>query len=54
MIGGLKVVVWTDFFQLAVIIGTMLVVCVIGTISSGGISFVINKANEGGRLDIFE
>jgi sodium-coupled monocarboxylate transporter 8/12 len=53
-IGGMKTVVWTDFFQLAVILATLTATCVIGTRSVGGFSSVWNNAAEGERLDIFE
>ncbi|XP_068918283.1 sodium-coupled monocarboxylate transporter 1-like [Tenebrio molitor] len=53
-IGGMKTVVWTDFFQLAVILATLTATCVIGTRSVGGFSSVWNNAAEGERLDIFD
>ena len=53
-IGGLKTVVWTDFFQFGVIIVTLLIVSVVGSISSGGFLSVWEEALKGDRLNIFE
>ena len=53
-IGGLKTVVWTDFFQFGVIIVTLLIVSVVGSISSGGFLSIWKQALKGDRLNIFE
>ncbi|XP_017769088.1 PREDICTED: sodium-coupled monocarboxylate transporter 2-like [Nicrophorus vespilloides] len=51
-IGGLKAVVWTDMLQISITIGAMIAVLYLGTVESGGISSVFQKAASGGRLDI--
>ncbi|XP_063925648.1 sodium-coupled monocarboxylate transporter 1-like [Zophobas morio] len=53
-IGGLKTVVWTDFFQFGVIIVTLLIVSVVGSISSGGFLSIWKQALKGDRLNIFD
>ena len=53
-IGGLKTVVWTDFFQFGVIIVSLLTVSIVGTISSGGFVSIWEQALKGDRLNIFE
>ncbi|KYB24974.1 hypothetical protein TcasGA2_TC031445 [Tribolium castaneum] len=50
-IGGLKTVVWTDFLQVGIILLSLIIVLILGFISSGN---VWNKALETGRLDIFD
>ncbi|CAH1367567.1 unnamed protein product [Tenebrio molitor] len=53
-IGGMKTVVWTDFFQLAVILATLTAACAVGVRSIGAFSLIWNRALEGQRLDIFD
>lgn len=53
-IGGIKTVVWTDVVQGAVLVGTMLVIAVGGSISVGGFERVWKLASQSGRLDIFD
>ncbi|KAJ3663248.1 hypothetical protein Zmor_007552 [Zophobas morio] len=53
-IGGLKTVVWTDFFQFGVIIVSLLTVSIVGTISSGGFVSIWEQALKGDRLNIFD
>ncbi|XP_054091959.1 sodium-coupled monocarboxylate transporter 1 isoform X2 [Zeugodacus cucurbitae] len=50
--GGIKAVVWTDVFQGAIMIGSVAVVCFLGTKKVGGFNEVINIAARGGRLDV--
>ncbi|XP_054091958.1 sodium-coupled monocarboxylate transporter 1 isoform X1 [Zeugodacus cucurbitae] len=52
MLGGIKAVVWTDVFQGAIMIGSVAVVCFLGTKKVGGFNEVINIAARGGRLDV--
>jgi len=51
-IGGLKAVVWTDFFQAMLMYGSIIIVGVIGTGEAGGIAKVFEAAAEGGRLNL--
>ncbi|MBN3324998.1 SC5AC protein, partial [Atractosteus spatula] len=53
-LGGLKAVVWTDAFQMVVMLMGFLTVLIQGTIKSGGTAAVWQKAQEGSRLEIFD
>ncbi|CAL4131823.1 unnamed protein product [Meganyctiphanes norvegica] len=53
-IGGVKAVVWTDVFQMAVIVIGIISVIIIGSIEAGGISNVWAIANERGRIQFFD
>ncbi|KYM75423.1 Sodium-coupled monocarboxylate transporter 1 [Atta colombica] len=50
-VGGLKAVVWTDFFQTFLMFGSMLLIIVKGTADVGGLSLVIRRNLESGRLE---
>lgn len=50
--GGIKAVVWTDVVQGALMIGSVALVCVLGTIKVGGVGEVLNIASKGSRLDV--
>ncbi|XP_063441491.1 sodium-dependent multivitamin transporter-like [Mytilus trossulus] len=50
-LGGLKAVMWTDAFQMIIIWIALLVLIIKSTIDVGGISYVFEKANDGGRLE---
>lgn len=52
--GGLKAVVWTDAFQMVVMVLGFVTVLIRGTILSGGSTKVWEDAYEGSRLSIFE
>ncbi|KAH6938034.1 hypothetical protein HPB50_006529 [Hyalomma asiaticum] len=52
-IGGMRAVVWTDVFQIALMFGSMIVVVLRGTIDLGGLGYVFDRAQEGGRLEFF-
>ncbi|KAJ0012511.1 hypothetical protein NQD34_016845, partial [Periophthalmus magnuspinnatus] len=52
--GGLKAVVWTDVFQVGVILAGFLAVIVRAVILKGGVFPVIKDAQEGGRLNFWE
>ncbi|KAG9281038.1 sodium-coupled monocarboxylate transporter 2 [Astyanax mexicanus] len=52
-LGGLKAVVWSDAFQMVVMVVGFLTVLVQGSNSSGGIAAVWKTAQDGERLDIF-
>ncbi|KAL0123442.1 hypothetical protein PUN28_005748 [Cardiocondyla obscurior] len=51
-IGGLKAVVWTDFFQTFIMFGSMLLITIKGTADVGGFSVVIRRNLESGRLEL--
>ncbi|XP_065372256.1 sodium-coupled monocarboxylate transporter 2-like [Calliphora vicina] len=51
MLGGIKAVVWTDVVQAGIMISSVVLVGVLGTLKVGGLSKVLEYAEEGGRLD---
>uniref|UniRef100_A0A8C8YRM9 Solute carrier family 5 member 12 n=1 Tax=Prolemur simus TaxID=1328070 RepID=A0A8C8YRM9_PROSS len=53
-LGGLKAVVWTDAFQMVVMIVGFLTVLIQGSAHAGGIHNVIEQAKNGSRLNIFD
>ncbi|KAF7702143.1 sodium-coupled monocarboxylate transporter 2 [Silurus meridionalis] len=53
-LGGLKAVVWSDAFQMVVMVAGFLSVLVQGTNKSGGISAVWETAKNGQRLNAFD
>ncbi|XP_023675582.1 sodium-coupled monocarboxylate transporter 2 [Paramormyrops kingsleyae] len=53
-LGGLKAVVWTDAFQMVVMVVGFLTVLIQGVLQTGGISAVWNKSQNGSRLDAFD
>ncbi|XP_026775131.3 sodium-coupled monocarboxylate transporter 2 [Pangasianodon hypophthalmus] len=53
-LGGLKAVVWSDAFQMVVMVAGFLTVLVQGTHVSGGISAVWETAQAGQRLNVFD
>ncbi|XP_053497752.1 sodium-coupled monocarboxylate transporter 2 [Ictalurus furcatus] len=53
-LGGLKAVVWSDAFQMVVMVAGFLTVLVQGTHKSGGMSVVWETAQAGQRLNVFD
>lgn len=51
-LGGLKAAVWADAIQFGIMLGSLVLVVVIGIIQCGGVGAVIEKATAGGRMDI--
>lgn len=51
-IGGLKAVVWTDFFQAGLMYTAIIVVGAVGTYEAGGFYHVFDKSSEGERLTL--
>ncbi|XP_022090973.1 sodium-coupled monocarboxylate transporter 1-like isoform X2 [Acanthaster planci] len=52
-IGGMKAVLWTDVFQVCIMISGFLALIIAGSMRLGGITNVWNIAEEGGRIDFF-
>ncbi|XP_045748605.1 sodium-coupled monocarboxylate transporter 2 [Mirounga angustirostris] len=53
-LGGLKAVVWTDTFQMVVMIVGFLTVLIQGSAHAGGLHNVIEQSTNGSRLNIFD
>ncbi|NWW34680.1 SC5AC protein, partial [Panurus biarmicus] len=53
-LGGLKAVVWTDAFQMLVMVAGFVTVLIRGTSLNGGAARVWEDAHEGSRLHIFD
>ncbi|XP_010213408.1 PREDICTED: sodium-coupled monocarboxylate transporter 2 [Tinamus guttatus] len=53
-LGGLKAVVWTDAFQMMVMVAGFATVLIRGSILNGGPSSIWQHASEGSRLNIFD
>ncbi|XP_051779093.1 sodium-coupled monocarboxylate transporter 2 [Erpetoichthys calabaricus] len=53
-LGGLKAVVWTDAFQMIVMVTGFLTILIQGTLVNGGFSNVWERAERGGRLQILD
>ncbi|NXP78951.1 SC5AC protein, partial [Ramphastos sulfuratus] len=53
-LGGLKAVVWTDAFQMIVMVAGFVTVLIRGTTLNGGSAQVWENAYEGSRLNIFD
>ncbi|GIY33833.1 sodium-coupled monocarboxylate transporter 1 [Caerostris darwini] len=52
-IGGMKAVVWTDFFQALMMYASILIIVVKGTIDLGGFDVVWERSFRGGRIEFF-
>ena len=52
--GGFKAVVWTDIIQICVMVGSGVAVVLMGTNKLGGFETVMKRAQDGGRVNIFE
>ncbi|XP_059181535.1 sodium-coupled monocarboxylate transporter 1 [Centropristis striata] len=53
-LGGLKAVVWTDVFQLGVMLAGFLSVIIRSVIVQGGVLPIISDAQQGGRLNVLD
>ncbi|GBN81451.1 Sodium-coupled monocarboxylate transporter 2 [Araneus ventricosus] len=51
--GGLKAVLWTDVFQISLMFVTLLMLFAAGIEDAGGLANVIDRAKDGGRLNLF-
>ncbi|XP_019108807.2 sodium-coupled monocarboxylate transporter 1 [Larimichthys crocea] len=52
--GGLKAVVWTDVFQLGVMLAGFLSVIIRSVVLQGGVLPIISDSQQGGRLNIWD
>ncbi|XP_074131339.1 sodium-coupled monocarboxylate transporter 2 [Sminthopsis crassicaudata] len=53
-LGGLKAVVWTDAFQMVVMVVGFLTVLIQGTARAGGLQNVLDQSKNGSRLEILD
>uniref|UniRef100_A0A671TBN7 Solute carrier family 5 member 8 n=2 Tax=Sinocyclocheilus anshuiensis TaxID=1608454 RepID=A0A671TBN7_9TELE len=53
-LGGLKAVVWTDVFQVGIMLAGLLAVIVQSVLLQGGISTIISDSTQGGRLNLWD
>ncbi|XP_034940823.1 sodium-coupled monocarboxylate transporter 1-like isoform X1 [Chelonus insularis] len=51
-VGGLRAVVWTDFVQIFIMFGSILLIVIKGTIDVGGVDVVFRKNLDSGRLEL--
>ncbi|VEN42959.1 unnamed protein product, partial [Callosobruchus maculatus] len=52
-LGGLKAVVWTDSWQVIAMFISVIVVVILGTVTIGGPSVIIDLNSKGGRFQFF-
>ncbi|XP_027007609.2 sodium-coupled monocarboxylate transporter 1 isoform X1 [Tachysurus fulvidraco] len=53
-LGGLKAVVWTDVFQMIIMLAGFLAVIVQSVLLQGGVSVIFKDSADGGRLNIWD
>ncbi|XP_069779130.1 sodium-coupled monocarboxylate transporter 1-like [Narcine bancroftii] len=53
-LGGIKAVVWTDVFQISVMVIGLLTILIRGSIQIGGFGKIWNIAENGGRINFFD
>uniref|UniRef100_H3CN89 Solute carrier family 5 member 8 n=1 Tax=Tetraodon nigroviridis TaxID=99883 RepID=H3CN89_TETNG len=53
-LGGIKAVVWTDVFQIGVMLAGYLAAIIKSVIIQGGVSTIISDSQQGGRLNFFD
>ncbi|XP_067914754.1 sodium-coupled monocarboxylate transporter 1-like [Heterodontus francisci] len=53
-LGGIKAVVWTDVFQLCIMVISLLTVLIQGSIYVGGLGKIWNIAENGGRINFLD
>ncbi|KAB7502500.1 Sodium-coupled monocarboxylate transporter 2 [Armadillidium nasatum] len=51
--GGIRAVIWTDFFQMFVMVLGVIIVIIVGCVLNGGFIETLYTASKGGRLDMF-
>jgi Na+/proline symporter len=52
--GGLKAVVWTDTLQQIVMMGSSIVVLVLGIVAVGGLDVTWQRSVKGERIEFFK
>lgn len=52
--GGLKAVIWTDVFQMIIMLAGFIAVISRGAVLQGGLTNIWEDARQGGRLVAFE
>ncbi|KAK7505271.1 hypothetical protein BaRGS_00003433 [Batillaria attramentaria] len=50
-IGGLKAVIWTDTFQMVIVLGGLLAIIIKGTLEAGGVNAVLEPGGRQPRFD---
>ncbi|XP_053572971.1 sodium-coupled monocarboxylate transporter 1-like [Bombina bombina] len=53
-LGGLKAVVWTDVFQIVIMLAGFIAIIIRGVVVQGGIQTIINDSYYGGRLNFWD
>ncbi|XP_076861034.1 sodium-coupled monocarboxylate transporter 1 isoform X2 [Brachyhypopomus gauderio] len=53
-LGGLKAVVWTDVFQVVIMVAGFLAVIIQSVLLQGGVSVIISDSAQGGRLNLWD
>ncbi|XP_068133074.1 sodium-coupled monocarboxylate transporter 1-like isoform X2 [Hyperolius riggenbachi] len=53
-LGGLKAVIWTDAFQIVIMLAGFIAVIIRGVVVQGGIQTVLNDSYYGGRLNFWD
>ncbi|XP_050341243.1 sodium-coupled monocarboxylate transporter 1 isoform X2 [Bactrocera neohumeralis] len=51
-VGGLKAVIWTDVVQSFIMYGSIVTICIKGTLDVGGLDVVLQRNRESGRLNM--
>ncbi|RXG64109.1 Sodium-coupled monocarboxylate transporter 2, partial [Armadillidium vulgare] len=52
--GGIRAIVWTDVFQLIIMMVGLTTIVTIGIIQNGGFIETLHTASKGGRMEFFE
>lgn len=52
--GGIKAVMWTDAFQIIIVLISLSIAAIIGTHNAGGVQKVIEICSDGGRIQFFK
>ncbi|OCT88734.1 sodium-coupled monocarboxylate transporter 1-like [Xenopus laevis] len=52
--GGIKAVIWTDVFQIVIMVAGFVAVIIRGVVVQGGIQTIINDSYYGGRLNFWD
>uniref|UniRef100_A0A6I8PN92 Sodium-coupled monocarboxylate transporter 1 n=1 Tax=Xenopus tropicalis TaxID=8364 RepID=A0A6I8PN92_XENTR len=53
-LGGIKAVIWTDVFQIVIMVAGFIAVIIRGVVVQGGIQTIINDSYYGGRLNFWD